>query len=262
VAKNKGKHKSQRQEQTAPVEQFQTLTSRLFTAARPYATKIAAVTAGVLLVVIALSIRSWWIGRRDTRATSAFGKAVDVIRSPVVKEEAPDYKPDPDEPHYKTPGDRSQAALAELDRLEKDYGGSGVAKQANLVRAGILFDLARYDDSIAAYKKFLASGPTGERAYVAREGLGYAIEAKGLAEKDPAKAKVIFGEALREFEQLDPDEKGAHRDMALYHQARMKALMGDKKGAIETYKQVIDKFPGTPVQSEINNRVALLEEQG
>ena len=264
MAKNKGKHKSQKVAQVAPVEQFQTLTSRLFSGLRPHFHKIAAVTGGVVLVVVAMSLWSWYKTRRDTRATSAFGKVVDVVRAPVVKEEPADYKPDPDEPHFKTQEDKNQAALAEMERLEKDYGGSGVAKEATLIKAGILYDLGRWDDAIAAYKKFLASGPTGEPAFVAREGLGYAIEAKGLAlqDKEPDKAKAIFADALREFERLDPDEKGPHRDMAHYHQARLKGLMGDKKGAIETYKLVIDKFPATPVAPEINTRLALLEEQG
>jgi tetratricopeptide (TPR) repeat protein len=262
VAKNKGKHKSQKTAQVAPVEQFQTLTSRLFTGLRPHLGKIAAVTGGVVLVVGAMSIWSWYKARRDARATTAFGKVVDVIRSPVVKEEPPDYKPDPDEPHFKSQEDKNQAALAEMERLEKDYGSSDVAKEAALVKAGILYDMGRWDEAIAAYKKFLASSPTGEPAYVAKEGLAYAIEAKGLAlaEKDPDKAKAIYADALREFERLDPDEKGPHRDIALYHQARVKALMGDKKGAIETYKLIIDKFPATQVAPEINNRLAILEE--
>ncbi len=262
MAKNKGKHKSQRVAQVAPAEQFQTLTSRLFTALRPHFGKIAAVTGGVVLVVGAMSVWSWYKTRRDARATTAFGKVVDVMRAQVVKEEPPDYKPDPDEPHFKSQEDKTQAALAEMERLDKEYGSSGVAKEATLLKAGLLYDLGRWDDAMAAYKKFLASGPTGEPAYVAKEGLAYAIEAKGLAlaDKDPDKAKAIYADALREFERLDPDEKGPHRDMALYHQARMKALMGDKKGAIETYKLVLSKFPATPVAPEINNRLAILEE--
>jgi tetratricopeptide (TPR) repeat protein len=147
--------------------------------------------------------------------------------------------------------------------MESDYGKAGVTKGTLLVKAGVLYDLERWDDAIATYRRVLGDSHGAEEIYVAREGLGYAIEAKGLAaaKKDANQAKQIFTEALKEFTGLAPDEKAPHRDLALYHQARVKALMGDRAGAIALYKEILEKHRTSPISSEAENRLAMLEEQ-
>lgn len=273
MPKNKGKFKSQRDKEKQalpPVEQVTTFTHRVVEQLKPHAYKIGAVVLGLAAVLIGFSIYSGHVESRDKGATAAFGKTMDTLRGQVVADEpapdptAPAPPPDPNAPpKFKTYEEKAQTALGHLASLKKEYGSSGVAKDATLVEAALLYDLRRYDDAIASYRAFLKKGPKAEMAYVAREGLGYAIEAKGLeaAKADPARAKAIFAEALDEFSKLEPDEKGSHRDLALYHQARVQALMGDGKAALAGYKQLLEKFPASPLVSDVQSRVATLEEQ-
>jgi hypothetical protein len=48
--------------------------------------------------------------------------------------------------------------------------------------------------------------------------------------------------------------------VALYHQARVLALKGDKAGAIALYKQIVEKFPTSSVVGDARERLSLLEE--
>jgi outer membrane protein assembly factor BamB len=232
VAKNKGKHKSQKAKDVAPAEQFTSWTSKAFQALRPHALKIGAVVVGLVAVLSGFTIYSSVKQRRDTGATRAFADVMEILRTPVIPEDPASPAPEPkpgDRPRFKSEKEKRETALAKLDTIEKEYGSSGVARQVTIVRAGILYDLGRWDEAIEAYRKAL-SGATGEMGFVTREGLGYAIEAKGLetAKTDAEKAKAMFSEALREFEALAPEETSPHRDLALYHQARVKALQGDQ----------------------------------
>lgn len=274
MPKNKGKYRSQREkekEALPPVEQVTTFTSRVMTQLKPHAYKIGAVLGGLVLVLAGFAIYSGYVEKRDKGATKAFGKAMETLRGEVVTEAEPPPDPslppppkDPNAPpKFKSQQEKLEAALKDVTAVRSKYGSSGVARDALLVEAALLYDLGRYDEAITAYRKFLNKSPKGEVAFVAREGLGYAIEAKGLAlqKTDPAAAKAVFAEALAEFAKLEPDEKGVHRDLALYHQARMKALMGDGKAALEGYKQLLEQFPGSALASDVQARVATLEEQ-
>ena len=127
------------------------------------------------------------------------------------------------------------------------------------MRAGVLYDLRRFDEAIAAYKMFLSSDEGhGSLRFAAQEGLGYCQEAKALAQTDANARGAGLDEALLAFAALQPDPKGFYRDFALYHQARIKAVKGDVAGAIELYKQVRDQFPVGPLREEVRNRLALL----
>lgn len=278
MPKNKGKFKSQRAKSGPDVptlEQVQSLTSRVVQQIRPHAYKLAAVLGGLVVVLVAFSIYSWYSERRDTRATTAFGKAMRTLDGEVVSEEPPATDPaatppkppetiDPNAPpRFKSDKEKTEAALADFQKLNKDYGASGVARDATLIEAALLYDLGRYDDAAAAYRRFLGGQARGEMRFIAREGLGYSLEAKGLvaSTSDPAAAKALYSEALREFEALEPDEKGPHRDLALYHQGRIKALLGDRQGAIELYQKVQEIIPPSPLVNEVSGRIGALEEQ-
>jgi hypothetical protein len=268
VPKNKGKYKSKETvKDVAPDQQLQSLSARVVEQVRPHFAKIAVVLSGVVLVIVAFTIYSCQMQQRDENATVAFGKVMDTIRAEVTDgtDKPPDTPPNPDAPPtFKSIEERNKAVLAEIEKMESEYGKAGVAKGTLIVKAGVLYDLGRHDDAIATYRRVLEKKLGPEETYVAREGLGYALEAKGLeaAKKDAAAAKASFSEALEEFEALAPDDKAPHRDLALYHQARLKALLGDRAGAIALYKQILEKHRTSSISSEAENRLAILEEQG
>jgi len=271
VSKNKGKYHSKVGKDEAPAEQLQSLSSRALQFVRPHALKLGAVVAGVVVILVGFSAYSWWQNRRAAEATKIYVQAMDLLRAEIVAEDAPppdptrppEGKDEPEKPKFKSARERSEAVLALLDRLDKEHGSTGVAAEGRVVKAGLLYDLGRHDEAIGAYNKFLgASGQDARLRFVAREGLGYALEAKALAQADAKAREAGLDEALRAFQQLQPDDKGYYRDYALFHQARIKATRGDKAGALALYRQILEKFAATPLKGEVETRIALLEEQG
>jgi hypothetical protein len=250
VAKNKGKFRSREGEKEAPVEQFQSLTSRAFDYLRPHAVKIGAVLGGVALVLIAFSVYTWWHNKKEAEATRLFGEVTKTLEAQIDEEPKPGQPP-PEKPadklSFSTVKAKHEAALGLLDRIDREYGSTEVAEQARLVKAGILFDLGRFDEAAAIYQQILSKG--GTLRFLAAEGQGYAYEAKGDLDA-----------ALVAFQKLQPDEKGFYRDFSLYHQARILARKGDKAGALALYKQILDQWPQSALKTDVTNRIALLEQ--
>lgn len=259
VAKNKGKYKSKDPVlATEPGQELISAGRKIYESVRPHAVKVGAVLGGLILVLVGFAIGSWWDERQEAKATRIFGEAMEILRSPIEppavgEGTSNDSAPKPGEPKkYASAQQRAQAALAVLDRLEADLGKTDVAAQARLVRAGVLYDLGRYDEAIAAYRAVAsASDATRVQKILAYEGLGYALEAKGALD-----------EAIEMFRQLQPDEKGYYRDRALYHQARLLAKKGNRKEAVTLFQQILEKFPTSPIRREVQNRLSTLEEQG
>ena len=261
--KNKGKYKDKDKDQ-APDEAVATWSMRLYQTLRPQALKILAVVAGVAVVLIGLSTWNWYRNRREARASGAFEAVMVVDRGEVVSEDQPpEPTPLPADapPRFKTYAERATAGLAKYEALEKDFGAAEVTGHTLIIKAGLLYDLGRYDEAGVAYRKFLEQQPDEVLAFLAREGVGFSQEAKALAQAD-AKARASgLAEALKTWEALDPDEKGKHHDLALFHQARVQALLGDRKKAIGLYQQIMTKEPTSGLQEDVANRLAMLQEQ-
>ncbi|MBI4509859.1 MAG: tetratricopeptide repeat protein [Deltaproteobacteria bacterium] len=266
MPKNKGKfHQKEEGQVTSkgPQDELVTLTDRAIKALSPHFKKIAVLAGACALVIAAINIYNSQREKKRVAATRNFGEAMQVLKAPIDPEGAPPVSGKKDEtPRFKTPKERGEAALAKISTLRKEHASAQVALQAQLAEAGVLFDLGRYDEAIAAYKRYLEQADSAQLRIVAREGLGLAIEAKALAEKDAKAREAGLSEALKTFEQLQPDENGFYREMALYHQARLKATLGDRAGATALYKQIVDKFPSTWMRAVVTRRMELLEQKG
>jgi tetratricopeptide (TPR) repeat protein len=201
--------------------------------------------------------------RKAGAATAELAKVLDAATG-SVDEAGPELDPsnpmaEPEPGKFKTFKDRDEAVLAAGKALDASYGSSSVAERGALVEAGALYDLGKYDDAIAAYNAFLASGPGEDLAALAREGLGYAQEAKALAQTDAAARQAGLDAALETFTAIDRDEHGLRYTQAIYHQARIKALKGDKAGAVELFKRVLERNPNPLLTEEVQGRLALLD---
>jgi hypothetical protein len=259
--------KSKSRAEAPPVGQTElaSLTMRIIEAVRPHAKAIAIVSIGVVLIVAGLSIWTGLERRKAGNATKAFTDVVAKLNAPV-EEAGPQLDlSDPSNPQlaakkadYKTFADRDQAALDEVSKLEGAYKGK-VATDARIVQAGLLYDAGKYDEAIAAYKDFLTASPPPELGARAREGIGYALEAKALAQTDAAARNAGLDEAQRAFAQIEADEKGPFMGLALYHRARIAQLKGDKAGAVSLYKQAAEKLTGSALAEEVKGRLDLLE---
>jgi tetratricopeptide (TPR) repeat protein len=217
----------------------------------PYGRAIGITLATALAMWFLIWGVSGYFERRTQSAAEAFGRAVKIYDAELVTDDNP-VKSDEENPvpRFKTAKERADATLAELDGIDKTYGKSEIAQNALLFRAGVLFDLGRYDEALAANRKFLEFARDRVPAStLARENLGLCYEALGKLD-----------EALAAYEALEPKHGDFYRDRALYAEARVLAKKGDKKKAAERYQQAL-KVPSTPLRDEIQARLASLEAQ-
>ena len=145
-----------RKQRQAPQDEFVGFWDKIFKKAEPYARAIGitVVTAGVLIAVV-WGVMSW-MERKSQAATEAFGHAVRVYEAELQTGDEP-AKTDEENPvpRFKTEKERAEATLKELDEFDKKYGHSSTADEAMLFRAGVYYDLGRFDDSATAYEKFI-----------------------------------------------------------------------------------------------------------
>jgi hypothetical protein len=226
-----------------------------FAAARKRAIIIGATMLGT--VIVGSLIFSSVSEGRSKRATESLTRIERIATSELRPEGTPTTNPDgtpiPDDggPHFKTAKERSEAALKELDGF---LAGSGnpLKAEAKLQRGPLLLSLGRAAEAVTTYEELLAGKVDDRMRFLAHEGLGYALEAKG----DLNAAAAAFAKLTE-----DAGTKGGafYADRAGYHQARMAELRGNAADAKKLYKEVLDKNPSTSLRDEISNRLAVLE---
>jgi tetratricopeptide (TPR) repeat protein len=178
---------------------------------------VAIVVVSAVLIVI-FTIR-WFRERGQIAATEKLDQVLEVAREPI---RAKDEKPDPQKPSFGDSKERGTAVLSELAKQGTDVGG-------HAFRGGQLMDAGKLDDAIAEYR--LCIGDKTIEGVLCREGLGLALEAKALADKDPAAHQKGLEEALTAFTAMQPDEAGMRRAYALYHQGRIQQQLGKRAEA-------------------------------
>ena len=226
----------------------------------PHMKKIAIMVAMVAVVLLAIFGYRWWRDRGRADDTTQLAAALDVARREVVAPE-PTPEPDPTNPTPIPPPEPdpntfpSQKARAEAILAQLAKGGAGTV--GAVYRGGLLLDAGRLDEAEAAYKS--GSGASGLDGVLAREGLGFVHEARGLAATDAAAKQRHFEAALAAFRSAQPSDTGPRRDHALYHEARMLALLDKKPEAVAALEKALEVAPETELQSVIGDRLAQLE---
>lgn len=242
--------KYNRKQRSTEQDEFVSFWAKTYEKLAPYARAIA-ITVGV---AVALWFAAWgftaWREGKAEAAAELFGRAVRIYDAELLGD-APPPKVDEENPipRFKTTKERADATLAELDKLDKGYGGTRVAQNALVFRAGVKYDLGEYDEAARLYQQYLDGAKDGALALVAREGLALTDEARGKLD-----------DALAKYQTLEPSGKGDFfRDRALYGQARVHAKKGDVKKAAALYRDILAKVPGSALRDEVENRLLEIE---
>jgi predicted negative regulator of RcsB-dependent stress response len=238
-----------RQQTPVGEDEFVSFWERAYEVVKPHTSTIG---AGLLAMVVVIA--GFWIvtalrdGARED-ATEMFGHAVKMYDADLLAADAkPDAEAEGEVKRFKTAEERANAVLAELDALQKKHSLSRVAKEAQLVRAGVLFDLGKYGDAEAAYRKFLDDTSKDDpMRMLAREGIGLSLESRNELDK-----------ALAAYKEMEPREGDVMRDRVLFDEARVLAKKGDRAGAEKAYKDILAKSPASTLRDEIQNRLTEL----
>lgn len=267
ASKNKGNSGDGKPPVDTP-DEFVSGTMALAEKLEPHAKTIAAAVAGVFLVLAGWYTYQYLGERAQAKATVLYQQALGLSQRPVSPEDpakAADGEADaaaaaqPEEfPSYEA---RSTAVLAVLETLQAEHGSTRTAKSARLLQGSVLYELGRYQEAIDTYRAYLADAPTPELQWVARENLGYAQEAMAMALEDASARQAGLEQALETFRQIQPGETGPHRDYALYHEARILAVLGKNADAIAALNKALEVAPDGILNNDIKQRLAQLESQ-
>lgn len=263
VAKNKGTMGKDKAATITAPDEFVSVGGRIVEKLRPHARQLVIGVLVAALLLVAFAVWRWNERRKATAATDLYHRALLIAEIPVIGADAPGDKPAADDvrnlPGFFPDAEaRATATLALLDELEREHGGSEVAGEARLVRGSVLLTLGRADDALAAYRGFLAEAEQPTLEVAALEGVGYALEARAMANKDAGAKQAGLEEALRAFEEVQPDDAGYGRDRALYHQGRILAALGKTDEARKRLEAALTRNPGPALKSEIDGRLASL----
>lgn len=237
---------------------------------RPHAKKIAVGAGLVAAGLITWQVLAWMEEREEQAATTAYVKAMAVVKAPVVEEESAgavngeeptaEVATPTTEVTFETREAWRTAAITALQELKKEHGEQTLARFPGLHKAKLLLESDQYDAAKAAYEDYAAQSEIPEvmRLY-ALEGIGYSLEAKALASEDPSERQAGLEAALAAFAAMQPNESAPLRDYSLYHQGRLLVALGKVDEGSEMFRKVLEQAPDSRLTETVENRLAMLE---
>ena len=209
-------------------EEVLNLAQRLLERVKPYAKWL-----GLGVVVIALGLSAWGINsmmkeRRQEKAAAALS-----LVSPKADLKAPDA-----------------AAAKALEQFVHEYAGTRVAREAQLLRANLLYKLDQYGEAAKAYESLLDGRDPGWETLV-NESLSYCYEGTGNFKKAAEVLKPVA-------EQVSgPLKHEVMRRLALlFEQAK------EPKEAAVYWRKLLDQPPDAALVPYLQEKLAAAEAQG
>jgi tetratricopeptide (TPR) repeat protein len=191
----------------------------------PHVKKILVMFVLAAFVISVVLVIRWRKTVKLENATQKLGEVLDTARKPVNPEAKPDDKDNKDV--FKSSKDRANAVL---DSMVK-----GGADGSPSYKGGMLLDAGKYDEAIAEFRA--GENKADIEGVLCREGIGLALEAKAMAEKDATARQKGLEEALAAFTNMQPDETGPRRAHALYHIGRLQQTLGKTAEAKASYEK-------------------------
>ncbi len=208
-------------------EEMLTMAQRVLGRLKPYAKWL--VGGGV---VIAVGLGAWAIHARMQEGREAKAAAALALVTPKVSLTAPDV-----------------AAATGLDRFVQEYAGTRAAREAQLMRANILFQLHRYGEAATAYESLLDGRDPGWDMLIT-ETLSYCYEGMGNFQKA---AEVLKPVAEQTSGAMQSEVR--RRLALLYDQAK------EPKEAAVYWRKLMEKPPEAALKPYFQEKLAAAEAQ-
>ncbi len=240
--------KYNRKQKVAKVDdEFVSFWARAFQKVEPYLQRIGLVVVAGLVAWVGIFIAANYSSQGREKAAESFAKAARIYSADLLTADSPPPANADETPRFKTAKERAEATVKELDLLDKEHPGK-LGQSAKLFRAGVLYDLLQLDDAAKLYAEVESAAKDTPVHALAAEGAGLCDEQRGKLD-----------EALKRYKEMEPKTGDFYRDRALYNQGRVLIKKGDKKQALEAFKEAIAKVPTTPLKDEIQTQLMLLE---
>ena len=206
-------------------EEVYSLAHRLLERLKPYATWL--VVAGVVVVV---GLGAWGVKVRMQASQEEKAVAALSLVAPKVDLNVP-----------------AAADAKVLEQFVKEYGGSRAAREAQLLRANLLYRLTQYGEAAKAYESLLDGRDPGWDTLVS-ESLSYCYEGMGNFKKAAEVLKPVA-------EQVSgPLKSEVRRRLAmLYEQAK------EPKEAAVYWRKLLDQPPDAALVPYLQEKLAAAE---
>lgn len=195
---------------------------------------VAAIGAGVLVVILAVFGIRYVLEQSRNEASEALGRAVAAAQAPVVDEDA-----NPDDAVSPTfASEEAKRARAEelLEGVIADYGNTSAGDVAKVYLARIRYDEGKTDEAKRLWQEFLDAHEDGMLAASVRVNLLELERAAGNTEK------VV--EDLRAS--LESQEPSMPTDVLLYELGQSLEELDRTDEARDTYRRLADEYPDSP----------------
>jgi lipopolysaccharide biosynthesis regulator YciM len=209
-------------------EEVLNLAQRLLQQVKPYAKWL--VLAGV---VIAVGLGAWGVNagmkeRREEKAATAL-----TLVTPLADLKAP-----------------NAAAAQALEKFVKEYAGTRAARDAQLLRANVLYGLGQYGEAAKAYESLLGGGDPDWDMLV-NESLSYCYEGLGDFKKAAAALKPV-AEHLR----------GPLKSEVMRRLAMLYGLAQEPKEAAVYWRKLLENPPDAALAPYFQEKLAAAEAAG
>jgi predicted negative regulator of RcsB-dependent stress response len=209
-------------------EEVLNLAQRLLERVKPYAKWL--VLAGV---VIAVGLGAWGVTARMQESRQEKAATALALLTPKADLKAPDA-----------------AAAAALGKFANEYAGTRAARDAQLMRANLLYRLTQYAEAAKAYESLLDGRDPGWDTLV-NESLSYCYEGMGNFKKAAEVLKPVAEQSS------DPLKSEVMRRLAmLYEQAK------EPKEAAAYWAKLLDRPPDPALVPYLREKLAAAEAQG
>ena len=209
-------------------EEVVTLAQRLLERVKPYATWLV-----LIAVVIAVALGAWGIKARMEASRKEQAAAALALVTPKVDLKVP-----------------AIAAAQDLEKFAQEYAGTPAAREAQLLRANLLYRLQLFNEAAGAYESLLDGRDPGWDALV-NESLSYCYEGMGNFKKAAEVLKPVAEQTA------GPMKSEVMRRLAmLYEQAK------EPKEAAVYGRKLLDQPPDAALVPYLQEKLAAAEAGG